>query len=445
MKINVKILIVFFLLIFLAFSIALYAKSSQSNMKQKEINLGTYIEGIGNMISHESFIQALKDAEDKGISEIIIPFNSVILISKTVTIPSEISISANRGKVYVQLSKDFTGGNCFFIKGSNVHISDLIIDCSLIDRDSFHAFKIDPDGQLIQNISIKNCEVFKNIKKNDYAVWIKGDEKEVLVKDVEISNCTFHNYYYGIRTTDNAENIKISNSVFYSIANMAIDFQGSGEKKSYTRSIIISNNFMSDIGGTGFAGHPIRLSTGGGIRHKNILISNNTLIGNSLPFQDGGNADMIGAYDCSIGVIESNYVAYGGDVGICLWRSDGLLVSKNSVENNNGKGIAVFSSQRCTIETNFIMNNNIYSHLTNINKFETGEISVAQYKPDEPLSTNNTITDNQIVTTLKNDKIIRYNILIKDNSPSNKISRNVLENINDSMIKVDDKSTILDQ
>lgn len=206
----------------------------------------------------------------------------------------------------------------------------------------------------------------KNVTLNDNKFFNseKAQSAFVRIKDsigIKVSESEFANGYEAVHIYGVCKDIEVAYNNIHGVDQYGIRVQGTAETQS--SDIRILRNTVKDMnrpkGQT--AGHPVYVHIGEGVgtnRHKNIDVIGNKLYGNNKAFASGGNGDLIEYCDVDNGSVSQNITEGGGDVGVGIVRSSGILVQGNSAGYNNTNGIAIWESSNCRVIDNKVYNNN---------------------------------------------------------------------------------------
>ncbi|MEQ1932398.1 MAG: right-handed parallel beta-helix repeat-containing protein, partial [Fimbriimonadaceae bacterium] len=205
------------------------------------------------------------------------------------------------------------------------------------------------------HITITGCKFSKNPKKSSVLLRIKDS------KFMDVNHSEFTAGYVAIHSLGNSSDIKIAENKVHDIDQYGIWVQGSVNTFSERVQVLKNDVFNVHRGEGQTAGHMIYVQIGEGIstkRHKNVDVIGNKLIGLDKAFTVGGNGDLIEYCDVDGGSVSENIADKGGDVGIAVIRSSGILLEKNKAGYNNTNGIARWEASNCKVLNNQAYNNN---------------------------------------------------------------------------------------
>lgn len=207
-------------------------------------------------------------------------------------------------------------------------------------------------------VNVSKCVVANNDKPGSGLLRVK-DSSNVTVADSE-----FFGGYEAIAATGMNTDLTFSGNKIHDMIQHGI--RVSGTETTWSERVKILNNDIRDIvrprGAT--AGHCIYVQLGESVsktaksRHKDIDVEGNTMIGIDKAFVDGGNGDLLEYCDVDGGRVVGNTAERGGDVGLGIVRSSGILVQKNKAGYNNTNGIALWEASNCRVLDNQAYNNN---------------------------------------------------------------------------------------
>lgn len=207
-------------------------------------------------------------------------------------------------------------------------------------------------------VTVSDCIISKNDKPGSGLLRVKDS------KNVKVTNSEFFDGYEAIAATGMSTDLTFSGNNIHDMIQHGI--RVSGTETTWLERVRILNNKIRDIrrplGAT--AGHAIYVIIGEDLaksaksRHKNIDVEGNTMMGIKKAFVDGGNGDLLEYCDVDGGRVVGNTAEYGGDVGLGIVRSAGILVEKNKAGYNNTNGIALWEASNCKVLNNQAYNNN---------------------------------------------------------------------------------------
>jgi parallel beta-helix repeat protein len=231
----------------------------------------------------------------------------------------------------------------------NVSFKNVVFESKNNDLNTLVAF------YSADHVNIANCTFRKDAMTSAGLLRLKDST------NVTIDKSEFSQGYEAIEIYGNSDGVTISNNNVHGVVQYGIRVEGSADTAS--SNINILNNKVYDVvrppGQT--AGHLIYVHIGNGVskaRHKNVVVEGNQLKGIDKAFVDGGNGDLIEYCDVDGGRVSKNRVEYGGDVGIGVVRSSGILIEDNDAGYNNTNGIALWEASNCRILNNRAYNNN---------------------------------------------------------------------------------------
>lgn len=207
-------------------------------------------------------------------------------------------------------------------------------------------------------VTVANCVVSKNGKPGTGLLRIKDSS------NIKVQNSEFFDGYEAIAAFGMCTDLEFSGNNIHDMTQHGI--RVSGTESTWSERIVISNNKFREIrrpkGQT--AGHCIYVQIGESVaknaksRHKDIDVLGNDMQGVRKAFVDGGNGDLLEYCDVDGGRVVGNTAEYGGDVGLGIVRSSGILVEKNKTGYNNTNGIALWEASNCRVLNNEAYNNN---------------------------------------------------------------------------------------
>ncbi|MEQ1821280.1 MAG: right-handed parallel beta-helix repeat-containing protein [Fimbriimonadaceae bacterium] len=213
----------------------------------------------------------------------------------------------------------------------------------------------------VDKFSLVQCKLSKNAKRSSALLRLKDST------NVSVTNCDFEKGYVAIHALGNSRDLKFEQNTMHDLMQYGVWLQGSATTTS--ERVQILNNDIWDIkrspgaiGSPGAtAGHLIYVQIGENVgkeRHKQIDVVGNRLKGIKTAFTQGGNADLVEYCDVDGGNVSENVAEHGGDVGIAVIRSKGILVEKNKAGYNNTNGIVLWEASYCKVLKNEAYNNN---------------------------------------------------------------------------------------
>ncbi|MCH2195598.1 right-handed parallel beta-helix repeat-containing protein [Kordia sp.] len=315
---------------------------------------------------------AFAEIQRIGGGTIIFPEDAFVCISKSISLPSNVKITAHSGKARIKYynaqnteTKHLFTGNSV----ANINISNIVFD-TRHQSPSVAAILITGYKEKAienSNITIENCD-FKGINtKGACAVRIQK------TNGLTIKNCCFKDSCIGIGIWKRNSGISLLDNTFSNtITNTAIRIIGNTDtsKEEYSSDVSIQRNVVkvpakkSVIGKDGKAkGRPDSSSaiyltcgdkdyTGNSNFHLNVNISHNHVEGPRLGFFNGGSADLISVKDVKHFQCRHNVSCGSGDLGFAFERCHEGEISHNRAEENNSCGIAVWGSSYLTLVHN---------------------------------------------------------------------------------------------
>jgi len=397
-----------------------------------------------------ALLKAISAADSADGGSVYIPENMTLIIKREIDISSNIRLfSIGKGATlkFSNYPNYYHYGRCINIKNQkDIIIESIEINCDeLISKYPVTAIKIKAvNDSTTSRIRIRKCRIhkWKNLVNNDIAIHIRGDSAVDRCYGITIEDCSLKYFCRGIVIEGKVNSVSIHNNFFGEIKTGCLYVGCSGG--DYCRRITFKRNNLSKIGGPGYSGYPIFLTTKGDtMKHNNIKVLDNNIYGNHTYFDPdstyidsldkwvinyaGGNADMIAMYDCKNSFVRGNFVTGGGDIGICLWRSKRIIVTENIVSCNNTKGIAVYASDNCLIANNIVYNNCKYAQGLPPGYKRAG-IFVHNYGKPPIHSTYNYIVGNRCYDDRADEnKTQDYGIYVTKDNCHNHIGTNFLE------------------
>lgn len=312
---------------------------------------------------------AFATIQKNGGGTVKFPENALICISKSISLPSNVTITSSNGKArlkYYNAANTEAKHLLFGNKVSNVTISNIIFDTQH-QSPSVAAILINSYGKAaIENsqIHIDNCE-FKGMNKKGACAIRVQKTSGLTVKD-----CVFEDGYIGIGIWKRNSNIKIhDNSFLDTLASNGIRLTGTIDtsKPEYCDDVSIEKNSIivpakkSVIQANGKPkGRPDSASaiyltcgdkhyTGNSNFHVNVKIAHNHVEGARLGFFNGGSADLISIKDVKNFQCIENVGNGSGDLGFAFERCHHGEVSYNTAEENNSCGIGFAGSSHIEV------------------------------------------------------------------------------------------------
>lgn len=182
--------------------------------------------------------------------------------------------------------------------------------------------------------------------------------------DVVIAGCAFRNAYSGVAITGNSRRITITDTELTGIAHVGVYLPGGGTGLPHSEDVTVQRCTVQGMVRRGDGvGHAINCHTGGPqpvgqTWHRNIRVLDCRLLGNKAAFQTTGNADLIEFHDVDGGRVEGTEARDGGDIGISLRRSTGVIVTGNTATGNATVGFGVDECTNIELTDNIAANNN---------------------------------------------------------------------------------------
>jgi parallel beta-helix repeat protein len=240
------------------------------------------------------------------------------------------------------------------------------------------------DGVIINgydNITVENCDItnfttniyINNSVGNDiinnnvsfdlvsnYGIYL-SKVNDTLIKD----NYVFENYY-GIYLTNSSSNT-MQDNIILNNSNSGIYLTDSSNDNKIIGGEIGHNNKPSGSSMRGGIriGYSSRNNITGVYLHNNaynaivlLTCENNTIDGNNIDSNCGGNAGIYLQDSADNNVIQNNNITNGTGHGIESYYSDGIQVLNNYISDNTNDGIYIYDANNITIDNNDILSNN---------------------------------------------------------------------------------------
>jgi parallel beta-helix repeat protein len=245
-------------------------------------------------------------------------------------------------------------------------------------------------------------------KSNLIAIALKKDTKEDSdFENINFTNCHFLHFSHAI-IINNTKKLRVKNCFFNNVANCfssldneeielsdnQISFSKNGfifvdDIHAANSSVKILNNLITKT-----TNYPIHFSDVYPPYHTNILIKNNLIVGDTIPYSsksDGGSADQISIFGSkNVKVIKNRSIA-GGDMGITVTRSKKVYISGNICAFNDRAGITIAGgSDNVRIKDNILYNNGQRRDDLQVNA------GITMYSNDTIINTRIYITENLI-------------------------------------------------
>ncbi len=213
----------------------------------------------------------------------------------------------------------------------------------------------------VDRFNLTQCKLSNNSKRSSALLRIKDST------NVTVTNCDFEKGYVAIHALGNSHDMKFEQNTMHDLMQYGVWLQGSATTNS--QRVQILNNDIWDVkrspGAIGTpgatAGHLIYVQIGENIskeRHKKIDVIGNRMRGIKTAFTAGGNADLLEYCDVDGGSVSENVAEHGGDVGLAVIRSSGILIEKNKAGYHNTNGIVLWEASNCKVLNNEAYNNN---------------------------------------------------------------------------------------